>query len=135
MRLRAVDADLPSHWITRVAVDPADANTAYATYSGYRSGNNGAYVLKTGDGGTNWTNITGDLPQAPVNDIIVFGSTLYVATDVGVYMRRTAGETWLKLGEGLPRVPVTDIRLHVPTKVLFAATFGRGIYRILLPSS
>ena len=132
---RAVDADLPSHWITRVAVDPADANTAYATYSGYRSGNNGAYVLKTGDGGTSWTNITGNLPQAPVNDIIVFGSTLYVSTDIGVYMRRTAGETWLKLGEGLPRVPVTDIRLHVPTKALFAATFGRGIYRIVVPSS
>ncbi|MEW6368902.1 MAG: glycosyl hydrolase [Acidobacteriota bacterium] len=128
----AQDPDLPSYWITRVAVDPANAKVAYATYSGYRAGVDEPYVVRTSDGGATWANITGNLPPAPVNDIVVHSKMLYVGTDVGVYLTRDSGRTWLSLGLGLPRTPVTDIRLHASTRTLFAATYGRGIYRIKL---
>ena len=127
---RAQDSDIPGHWVTRLAVDPSDADIAYATFSGYRSGADKSYVLQTIDGGRTWANITGNLPQAPVNDIIVTASTLYVGTDVGVYLTRNRGVTWDVAGTALPRSPVTDLRLHAPTNTLYAATFGRGIYKL-----
>ena len=82
---RVTDSDVPGNWVTRVTVDPTNAQIAYATFSGFRSGVSLPYVLKTSDGGISWSSIVGNLPQAPVNDLVVIGSGLYVATDVGVY--------------------------------------------------
>jgi hypothetical protein len=127
---RATDADLPGYWISRVAVDPTDANVAYVTYSGYRSGVKTAYVMKTLDGGASWTDISGNLPAAPVNDIVVNGAALYVATDVGVYVTKDGGATWRTLGKGLPSAPVDDIELVASTNELFAGTFGRGMWKV-----
>ena len=129
---QATDSDLPGFWVSRVAVDPSNAQVAYVTYSGYRAGNDAAYVLRTGDGGATWSNISGNLPKAPVNDIVVAGSTLYVATDVGVYRTKDGGATWSTLGKGLPSVPVDDIELDASTNELFAGTFGRGMWRVAL---
>jgi photosystem II stability/assembly factor-like uncharacterized protein len=129
---RATDPTLPGYWISRVAVDPSDANVAYATYSGYRAGVATAYVLRTGDGGATWTNISGNLPAAPVNDIVVNGPALYVASDVGVYVTTNGGATWHTLGKDLPAVPIDDIQLVASTNELFAATFGRGMWKVSL---
>jgi sortilin (neurotensin receptor 3) len=131
--IRVGQPGLPSFWVTRVTVDQATASTAYATFSGYRGGNNGAYVFKTTDGGTTWTDITGNLPKAPVNDVVVTATALYVAGDAGVYRSSNGGATWLRVGTGLPRVPVDDIELVAATNQLVAATFGRGMWRVQLP--
>lgn len=125
-----VDDDIPGTWVTRVIVDPTNHAVAYATFSGFRAGNDTPYVSKTVDGGTTWTSITGNLPQAPVNGIVLLGSAIYVATDVGVYVTRNGGTSWSQYGEDLPNVPITDIRLHAPSQSLFAATFGRGIWKV-----
>ena len=131
---RVTDPDLPGTWVTRVAVDPSNALVAYATFSGFRSGSALPYVLKTTDGGTNWTSIAGDLPQAPVNDIVLVGSTLYVATDVGVFSSNNGGSTWVAAGADLPNVPVTDLEYRAASNSLYAATFGRGIYVLPPPT-
>ncbi len=131
---KASDPDLPGYWVSRVAVDPSDANVAYVTYSGYRSGTKASYVLRSGDGGASWSDISGNLPKAPVNDIVIDGTALYVATDVGVYRSTDGGATWRTLGRGLPNVPVDDIQLDVASGELFAGTFGRGMWRITLPT-
>lgn len=83
---QVTDPDVPSTWVTRVVVDPLNAAVGYATFSGFRSGASLPYILKTTDGGATWTSISGDLPQAPGNDIVVVGLTLYVGTDVGVFL-------------------------------------------------
>ncbi|MGH2711088.1 MAG: WD40/YVTN/BNR-like repeat-containing protein [Actinomycetota bacterium] len=125
--------DLPGSWVTRVAVDPADANVAYATFSGFRSGDATPHVVRTTDGGASWTNISGNLPSAPVNDVIVIpGGKLAVATDTGVFLTSDGGETWLAVGSGLPMVPILDIRYHQGTNTITAATFGHGIQRVAL---
>jgi hypothetical protein len=131
---RVTDSDLPGSWVTRVAVDPANANVAYATFSGFRSGGTLPYVVKTTDGGTSWTSVAGNLPQAPVNDIVVLGTTLYVGTDVGVFRSANGGATWLAAGVGLPNVPVTDLEYRAASNAMYAATFGRGIYVLPLPN-
>jgi photosystem II stability/assembly factor-like uncharacterized protein len=124
---RAKDADLPKTWVTRVAVDPKNANVAYATFSGFRAGRNQPYVLRTTDGGKSWSDISRNLPQAPVNCVVLIGGRLYVATDVGVFSASPGG-SWSTVAKGLPLVPVTDLRYQSKTKTLVAATFGRGMW-------
>jgi photosystem II stability/assembly factor-like uncharacterized protein len=130
---RQTDPDLPAIWVTRVAIDPANANVAYATFSGFRAADSAPYVARTGNGGTTWSNRSGNLPEAPVNDLILVGSALYVASDVGVYRSTNAGATWQKVGTGLPNVPVTDLEVGSATNVLVASTFGRGMWTVPLP--
>jgi photosystem II stability/assembly factor-like uncharacterized protein len=130
---QVTDSDLPGTWVTRVAADPANSLVAYATFSGFRSGSQLPYVLKTTDGGTTWTSIVGNLPQAPVNDLVVIGSTLYVATDVGVFSSVNGGTSWSTAGTKLPNVPVTDLEYVASSNSLYAATFGRGIFSLALP--
>ena len=131
---RVADPNIPGTWVTRVVVDPLNAAVGYATFSGFRSGGVFPYVLKTTDGGATWANITGDLPQAPVNDIAAVGSTLYVGTDVGVFLSADGGATWVTAGEDLPNVPITDLEYRFASHTLYAATFGRGIYALPLPA-
>ncbi|KAB2349614.1 VPS10 domain-containing protein [Actinomadura rudentiformis] len=115
-------------WVTRVAVDPRNARRAFATLSGYRAQGTGGHVLLTTDGGANWRDVTGTLPEAPVNDIVIGpAGILFVATDVGVYAGAPSGRFWLRLGH-LPLAPVNDIEFNAVSGRLFAATFGRGIY-------
>ncbi|WP_422734195.1 VPS10 domain-containing protein [Micromonospora sp. WMMD558] len=128
---RLTDPDLPDRWVTRVTVDPADARTAWVTYSGFRwESETQPHVLMTTDGGATWRDISGNLPQAPVNDVIrhpKHRQWLYVGTDMGVFFTPNLGRTWLKVGATFPAVPVMDVHFHAGSKTLFAATFGRGI--------
>jgi photosystem II stability/assembly factor-like uncharacterized protein len=123
---------LPEGWITRVAIDPSDADVAYVTYSGYRSGDESPKVVVTRDGGATWENISGNLPQAQVNTIQVVDGTLIVGTDTGAYLSRDGGGLWLRLGT-LPTVPVMYLHFHESTRTLTAATFGHGVQRLTLP--
>jgi hypothetical protein len=131
---RVTDSDVPGTWVTRVAADSVNAQVNYATFSGFRNGVALPYVIKTTDGGATWSNTAGNLPQAPVNDIVVVGSTLYVGTDVGVFRSTNGGTTWRTAGNGLPNVPVTDLEYHAASNALYAATFGRGIYTLRMPN-
>jgi photosystem II stability/assembly factor-like uncharacterized protein len=122
---------LPNRWVTRVAADPFDSQTAYVCFSGYRWGSYASHVYKTTDFGNNWTDIASNLPDIPVNDIIInpIDSSLYLATDVGVFYSIAGSNNWAVLGNELPNVPILDIDYHVNTKTLVAATFGRSMYK------
>jgi photosystem II stability/assembly factor-like uncharacterized protein len=121
-------------WVTRVAVDPAHASTVYVTLSGYRAGSFQPHVLVSHNFGASWRDLSGNLPQAPVNDIILarFG-LVYVATDQGVFVSFAGLNRWLRLGRDLPLVPVDDIEYDPAHNRLVAATFGRGFYQIRTP--
>jgi photosystem II stability/assembly factor-like uncharacterized protein len=126
--------DLPGTWVTRLAVDPTDANVVYATYSSFRNASDAAHVVRSADGGATWSNISGDLPAAPVNDIVFAGDDLAVGTDVGVFFSRDLGLTWLRVGSDLATVVVPDLEYHAGTNTLTAATFGHGVQRVTLPA-
>jgi LPXTG-motif cell wall-anchored protein len=129
------DAFVPGEYVTRMAIDLVDPLKMYATFSGYRSGDNAAYVVASYDGGDTWTNISGNLPEAPVNDIVIIGDDLAVGTDVGVFITKDKGATWLAVGDNLPKVPVTDIRYHSKSNRIFAATFGRSGWSTAYPGA
>jgi hypothetical protein len=133
-----ITAGLPTRWITRLAVDPGDANIAYVSVSGYTNGDPAAHVFRTTTGGTAWQDISGDLPDAPVNDLVLDprdAGTVFVASDVGVFSATATGGSWSRVGDGLPAVPVADLEATPAgtATVLTAATFGLGMYRTTLP--
>jgi photosystem II stability/assembly factor-like uncharacterized protein len=128
-----VGEGLPERWVTRVAIDPDDEDVVYATFSGFRNGENAAHVYRTEDGGRRWRNISGKLPNAPVNDVVLDSDRrrdVYVGTDVGVFQLKNGKRNWEAVGDGLPLAPVLDLRLHEPTDTLYAGTFGRSAWKV-----
>jgi hypothetical protein len=59
-------------------------------------------------------------------------NTLYLANDQGVWYSYDNGKFWSILGTDLPSTVVNDLTLHLDTRKLAAATFGRSMYTILL---
>ncbi len=123
---------LPKFWITQVELDPVELGVAYVTISGFRFNEESAHIFKTTDSGNSWEPISGELPNIPVNDIIINPANhdLYIATDIGVFKSINDGDSWDILGTGLPNVVITDLNYHEPTNTLLAATFGRSLYSV-----
>lgn len=133
-----ISAALPDRWITCVQTDPFDKHTAYVTISGYRWDSYLSHVYRTSDDGRTWTDISGNLPDFPVNDIQVdpvLPNTFYIAADGGVFITRDGGQNWMIYGTGLPHAPAFELYLHNPTRRLTVGTFGRSMYTISLPSN
>jgi hypothetical protein len=131
---------LPNRALTMVIADPKDASTAYVTFSGFSAfpGVSKGHIFKTTDSGATWIDITGDLEpvDVPVNSIAIdpdIPGTYYAATDVGVFMTSNGGANWTTLMNGLPRAVVLDIRLHRQSRILRAATHGRGMFDLWVP--
>ena len=65
-------APLPARFLTQLVVDPKSALTAYATFSGFSGfADKVGHVFKTADGGATWTDISGNLPNIPVTDLVL----------------------------------------------------------------
>lgn len=129
-------ANLPAtRLLSCVAVDPMDAAKACVGVQSFGSG----HVFLTVDGGGHWTDISGNLPDLPVNALAydpLWPSYLYAATDAGVYGITDGGaagasEVWQQMGSGLPNTTVFQVKLsaQVPRK-LVAATHGRGAWTL-----
>lgn len=133
-----VSATLPKRWITRVVADLWDKNTIYVCLSGFRHADDMAHIYKSTNLGQTWTDAGGDLPDIPVNDMILDPedpNAWYIATDAGVFATYSGGVAWEPLGLNLPNVPVLDLTLHTPARTLAAATYGRSMYKATLPLS
>jgi hypothetical protein len=131
----------PGRFVSGIAVDPADPDHAWISYSGY-----GAYTPNTPQHvlearfdrqhhTATFVDRSYDIGDQPVTGIALFGASgdVYAATDFGL-LRLPAGAThWVVAGTGLPRVAVYGITLSQSAGVLFAATHGRGAYRLDLP--
>ncbi len=126
----------PTPIVSRVKAVSADGLTAYATLGGF-SGLPSRHVFRTLDGGLTWTNVSGNLPDVPVSTIAIDPTDpndLFVGTDVGVFRSVNGAAAWTSFNQGLPNATVTDLVFH-PAGDLFAATYGRGVYRIAAPGS
>jgi len=124
--------------ISGLAIDPRDATgkSVYATVMGFGV----PHVLKSTDAGVTWTNMTGNLPDAPTDAIAVDPGNpaiVYVGTDIGVFATQDGGSTWTEFGTGFPNTEVVafDIFNSGSTHLLRAATHGRGIWSTTLASA
>ena len=129
---KTISSNLPKRWVTSIVTDPQEAATAYVAYSGYRFGENIGHIYRTNNSGVDWIDISGNLPDVPINDIIKpsNGNSIFVATDIGVFYTTDEGEYWNILDSGLPQVVITDLVHHEDDNLLVAATYGRGMYRL-----
>ncbi|MBK8558239.1 MAG: T9SS type A sorting domain-containing protein [Lewinellaceae bacterium] len=129
---------LPNRWVTAVVGSPVNVNRIYTTHSGFRDNEDIPHVHRSDNNGQNWTDISSNLPQVPVNDILVLpgyaDSILLVGTDAGTYFSLNRGDAWTRLGNNMPFVPVFDLELNIARNEIMAATFGRGIWTMPVDS-
>ncbi len=128
-----VDVPGRNEWVTRVEADPFSAGGGYVTYSGYHDGSPAPRIFRTLDFGATWTDISGNLPDVPLNGVNAdpapaMRGRLFVASDLGVYVTGDYGRSWSQLATGLPPVVVLDLDLIDSSRQLFAGTHGRSLY-------
>lgn len=130
--------NLPDRYVTSVQLSPTLPQRLFVTHSGFRNDEYIPHVHRSDNNGATWTDISSDLPQMPVNDLLVLpdhaDSVLFVATDAGVYLTKNRGEKWVRLGGNMPVIPVFDLELNPVRKELVAGTFARGIWTIPIDS-
>lgn len=129
---------LPTRYLSAITVDPLTPSTVYAGYSGFTFGTDTyGHVFESIDRGASWVDISGDLPNTPVNDVAIdpdIAGTVYIGTDIGVFRTTNGGLNWIEIGTGLPNVPVTSVVLHRGTRMLVAGTHGRGVWQLSVPT-
>ena len=125
-------AMLPGRTITRLESSPDNANQVYAAIANYGD----SHVYRSDDAGASWLDIdNGMLPDVPHRSIVVTPDDphrVIVANDAGVYLSPDRGASWTNLTRNLPAISVVDVVYHRATTSLFAATYGRGIWRLQL---
>ncbi len=143
----------PTRFPSGISVDPTNPYHAIVTYSSYN-----AYAAAVGTapghifdvvvnpascGGTTcsatWTSLDYDIGDQPVLDVAYDqpSGDVYVSTDFGVFRLPDGLTNWYPAADGLPTAAVYGLTLTTGKKdkdrVLYAATHGRGAYRMTLP--
>jgi hypothetical protein len=129
---------LPNRYIAGVTVDPSNPAHAYAIFNGYSRrwipGGGIGHVFETTNGGRSWEDISANLPDIASDALVLEHGQLALATDLGMYTAQ-AGQgshtDWSRLGTGLPNASVNDVT-RGPQGYVYAATHGRGIWRLRL---
>ena len=130
-----ISAIIPDRWITRMAFDPFHENTIYVTLSGFRWDEPLSHVFRSTDLGENWESISSNLPELPVNCIVLDPEEeghIYIGTDAGIFYTSNGGEYWQSFSLNLPTVPVIDLKIHNPTRTLIAGTYGMSAHSLAL---
>ncbi|MBX7211664.1 MAG: hypothetical protein K1X78_25375 [Verrucomicrobiaceae bacterium] len=130
---------LPNRYITSLAFDPRNDQILYAAVSGFNAGTPTApgHVFKTGnarDPQPTWIDL--NLPaDIPCNGIAIDAGQphiIYVGTDSGLWQceqQPGGGTDWFHYGsaQGVPNIPVMDVKFHRAGRRVLAFTHGRGL--------
>ena len=138
----------PQRFVSGISVDATNPNHAVVSYSGYDAYST-AVGTPTGHvfdvtfnpttGTATWKNISYDLGDQPVTNVQLDAATgdIYASTDFGVWELANGSTSWAPASSGLPTVAVYGLTLaggkHAGDRVLYAATHGRGVWRLALP--
>ncbi len=131
--INVAQVGMPTSLINRITIDPDNPNRVWVAYSGFSP--NRLWV--TENGGTNWLNISAGLPAVTLHDIKrspTQSNWLYVAAANGVYTSQDSGLTWTSTNDGPNGVRVRELFWY-DYRTLIAATYGRGMFKVLLPDT
>ena len=113
--------------VTDIGVRSNQSSHVWLTFGGFGEGQK---VYRSTNAGASWVNMSGSLPNVPINCIVVDASNnVYIGTDIGVYYRANTMSDWVPFWKYLPVVPVTDLELYEGNSLIRAATFGKGVYQ------
>ena len=141
-------ASQPTRFVSGISIDAWNPNHAFVSYSGYN-----AYARASGTATghifeVNYNPVThnatwsgdlaggdpsaGGLGDQPITGIAVDWNTgdVFVSTDFGVFVRQGGNTTWQPAAGSLPPVAVYGLTLDLNGRVLYAATHGRGAWRL-----
>jgi hypothetical protein len=129
-------AVLPNRIPTSITIDPANAAHVVVTYGAFSRnwipGGGTGHVFASFNGGASWTDISGNLPDAPVASSVLWHGQLVLGTDIGVFTTRaSAPGAWRRLGSGLPPAPAVDLAVSPDQGYLLVATHGRGLWKLM----
>lgn len=136
---RVDTAAQPVRFISGIAVDPRNPLHAFVSFSGYDAytpstpGHVFEVLVNPATGAATWTDRSAGLGDQPITGIAFDARTgrLYAATDFGVAVLPRNASTWLSGAAGrLPPVAVYGLSIDAGSRVLYAATHGRGIWRL-----
>jgi autotransporter-associated beta strand protein len=130
--------------IVQLVVDPTNMDTVYAVRNVF----GGDQIWESIDAGQKWQEIatTDGLPNVPVWSLVVDprNGNLYAGTDIGVFWLPGGANlngaepvtgTWQPFGTGMPNVQVHDLVLNQTTNTLLAATYGQGVFELVLDTA
>jgi len=131
LNYKQVSSGMPNRTITGVYFHPDSFRVAVVCFSGFGAGK----VYKTTDEGVTWNNISGDLPDTPINDVLIYypggpTSNYLAATDVGVFMTSNFGVNWVELANGLPNTVAMHLDYNEGSGKVRIGTHGRGTWEI-----
>lgn len=110
--------------ITDLEARPSNSTVIWASFGGYTDGKK---VYYSSDSGRNWSNLSGTLPNVACHSITLdLNNTVYVGTDIGVFVRPSGESDWQPYLNGLPKTPVSELMANNTAGTIIACTFGRG---------
>jgi len=147
------NAVLPNRPIMGIALDPSAASAStpigYAAVGGFNNNSPSTpghvfrivcTMVSTPCDGFTWNDETGNLPDIPVDSIIVnpnYPSQVYAGSDFGLYYTDdiTANPpVWYRFNNGLPNVMIWDMSVDRGSTTLALWTRSRGAYVWPLPT-
>ncbi len=130
----------PNRFVSGIAIDPANANHAWISYSGYSRStpSTPGHVFEvTYDPKTQtatFVDRSRNLSDLPITDVAYDSVTgdLYASSDFGVYRVRGGFTQWNLAASGMPNVEVSGLTIVPGARVLYAATHGLGAWALKL---
>jgi len=114
--------------ITDIALSPTSTDSIWISFGGFNNLWWPSRVLFSSNGGNSWIDISDSLPDFPINRIKYWNGKLFIANDVGVYYRDKFDSFWKPFNNNLPFTTVMDLEINDSTKMMYAGTYGRGLF-------
>ncbi len=132
--MTAITGNLPGlSAITELAVDPDNPNHVVLCVGGYTATQKVYETFNANVASPTWNPIVRNLPNVPVNCVAInndAANSIYIGTDIGVFVTNDNLVNWIMYNNGLPTTRVYDLEINTAaaTPKIFAATFGRGVF-------
>ena len=127
---------------TYTSDNPTLENRVYALMRGYGQHLEHNVLFKSDDNGSNWTNITGNLPNLPYSVMMEHPSNeniLLAGTDgFGVFITEDGGQNWSLWDDGIPQgafITDMDYQKFNDSIYIVVSTYGSSILRRYLPTA
>lgn len=91
-------------------------------------------IWYTGNGGTTWRSLEGNLPDLPVKCVLqnpLIPNELIIGTELGIWTTpdfTVPNPIWVPSYNGMSDVTVMDLDLRASDQTILASTFGRGLF-------
>jgi hypothetical protein len=140
-RLDSLAANDPNRFVSGIHVDPANANRAWVSYSGFDAstpatpGHVFEVTYNPGTGTATWVDRSYDLGDIPITDVARddVNGDLYAASDFGIFRLAAGTTSWTRAAPGMPNVEVTSLTMIAGARKMYIATHGLGAWLLNLP--